>query len=171
MYRGGEINTTVFSVDWERPAVARNWVWNSAPVSTLIYDVSSKNFIDVIYFWNSKLNQWVLPTQNSKFKNLPWPGWQTTFGAGASLLVTNGSTLVDRFGPDLPSLKSLDPAQDKATTIFLEENFRTGFLYSPSSYRTNAFRSALAIYPGVYAVEFLDLRLRPRQRGQPRRFG
>jgi hypothetical protein len=152
MYRGGEINATVFSVDWERPAVTRNWVWNSAPVSTLIYDVSSKNFIDVIYFWNSKLNQWVLPTQNSKFQNLPWPGWQTIFGAGASLLVTNGSTLVDRFGPDLPSLKSLDPAQDKATTIFLEENFRTGFLYSSSSYRTNAFRSALAIYPGVYAL-------------------
>jgi hypothetical protein len=152
MYRGGEINATLQSVDWERPAVSRNWVWNNAAVSALIYDVSSRNFIDVIYFWNSKLNQWVLPTQNSKFKNLPWSSWRTTFGSGASLLVTNGSTLVDRFGPDVPSLKSLDPAQDEATTVFLEENFHTGFLYSPSSYRTSSFRSALAIYPGVYAL-------------------
>ena len=152
MYRGGAINTSLISVDWERPAVARNWVWNSTPVSTLVYDVSSKNFIDVIYFWNSKLNQWVLPAQNSKFNNLPWPGWRTTFGTGASLLVTNGSTLVDRLGPDVPSLKSLDPAQDEATTVFLEENFRSGFLYRASSYRTSAFRSALAIYPGVYAL-------------------
>jgi len=152
MYRGGEINTTLFSVDWEQPATAKNWVWNSASVSTLVYDVSSKNFIDVIYFWNSKIKQWVLPTQNSKFTNLPWPGWQTNFGPGASLLVTNGSTLVDRYGPDLPSLTSLDPAQDEATTVFLEENFRTGFLYSSSSYRQSSFRSSLAIYPGVYAL-------------------
>ena len=106
----------------------------------------------MIYFWNSKIKQWVLPTQNSKFTNLPWPGWQTNFGPGASLLVTNGSTLVDRYGPDLPSLTSLDPAQDEATTVFLEENFRTGFLYSSSSYRQSSFRSSLAIYPGVYAL-------------------
>lgn len=152
MYRGGEINTTLFSVDWERPAVGRNWVWNSTAVSTLVYDVSSKSFVDAIYFWNSNLNQWMLPTQDSKFNKLPWAGWQSTFGFGASLLVTNGSALVDRFGPDLPSLTSMDPAQDEATTVFLEQNFRIGFLYSSTSYRTSSFRSALAIYPGVYAV-------------------
>ena len=152
MYRGGEINATVFSVDWERPAIGRNWVWNSSPVSVLVYDVTSKAFVDSIYFWNSKLNQWMVPAQNSEFNNLPWPGWQTTFGSGASFLVTNGSTFVDRFGPDIPSLASADPAQDEATIIFLEENFHAGFLYGSTFYRSSTFRSALAIYPGVYAL-------------------
>ncbi len=152
MYRGGEINTTVLSVDWERPAVARNWVWNGTSVSALVYDVSSRNFVDVIYFWNSKLNQWMIPQQNSKFNKLSWLGWQTTFGSGASQLVTNGSALVDRFGPDIPSFKSVDQAQDEATTIFLEQILHVGFLWSSSSYRTSSFRSALAIYPGVYAL-------------------
>jgi hypothetical protein len=142
----------VLSIDWERPAVARSWVWNGASVSALVYDVSSRNFVDVIYFWNSKLNQWMIPQQNSKFSTLPWRGWQTSFGSGAGLLVTNGSTFVDRFGPDIPSFKSLDLAQDEATTIFLEQILHAGFLWSSSSYRTASFRSALAIYPGVYAL-------------------
>lgn len=152
MYRGGGINTTVFSTDWERPPVQRNWVWSKASVSALVYDIASQTFVDVIYFWNASANAWAIPKQNSKFSSLPWPGWQASFGPGASLLVTNGSTLVDRFGPDIPSFPSLDPSQDLATTIFLEENFHAGFLYSSSSYRTTTFRSNLAIYPGIYAL-------------------
>jgi hypothetical protein len=152
MYRGGEINITVFSVDWERPAVYRNWVWNNTSVSTLVYDVASRNFVDVIYFWNAELKQWQIPKQNSPFNSLPYAGWRTTFGSGSSLLVTNGSALIDRFGPDFPNPISYDPSQDMATNIFIEENFRVGFLYSSSSYRTSTFRSNLAIYPGVYAV-------------------
>ncbi len=152
MYRGGAINTTEFSVDWERPAVPRNWVWNDTSVSTLVYDVASRNFVDVIYFWNAKQNQWQIPKQNSDFKSLPYLGWKTIFGPGSSLLVTNGSALIDRFGPDILNPISLDQSQDMATNVFLEENFHVGFLYSSSSYRTQAFRSNLAIYPGIYAV-------------------
>lgn len=152
VYRGGEINTTVFSVDWERPVVYRNWVWNNTSVSTLVYDVASRNFVDVIYFWNAKLKQWQIPKQNSLFNSLPNAGWGTTFGSGSSLLVTNGSAFIDRFGPDFSNPSSSDPSQDMATNVFIEENFHTGFLYSSSSYRTASFRSNLAIYPGVYAV-------------------
>lgn len=146
MYRGGGINATVFSVDWEIPPVQRKWVWNDASASALVYDIASKAFIDVIYFWNASANQWAIPKQNSQFSSLPWPGWH---GGG---LVTNGSTIVDRFGPDLPDFPSLDPSQDRATVVFLQENFHSGFLYSSSSYRTESFRSNLAIYPGVYAL-------------------
>jgi hypothetical protein len=152
MYRGGEINTTVFSVDWERPAVYRNWVWNNTSVSTLVYDVASQNFVDVIYFWNAKLGQWQLPKQNFLFNDIPYSGWKTIFGPGSSLLVTNGSALIDRTGPDIPNSISSDPLQDMPTNVFLEENFHLGFLYSSSSYRTQTFRTNLAIYPGVYAV-------------------
>ena len=152
MYRGGGINATVFSTDWETPPTPKSWTWSGAPASTLIYDIASQAFIDVIYFWNASANQWAIPKQNSQFSSLPWPGWHSSFGAGASLLVTNGSTLVDRSGPDLPNFPSLDPSQDRATAVFLQENFHSGFLYSSSSYRTPSFRSNLAIYPGVYAL-------------------
>ena len=152
MYRGGGINTTISSIDWQSPPVQRNWVWNNAAVSTLVYDVSSKAFIDVIYFWDAQISRWMIPKQNSNFGNLPWPGWQTSFGPGASLLVTNGSTTVDRFGPDISSSLSQDQSQDQATTIFLQENFHVGFLFNSTSYRTPFFRSTLAIYPGVYAL-------------------
>lgn len=152
MYRGGGINATVFSVDWEMPPNKRPWTWNGASASVLVYDIASKAFVDVIYFWNASAFQWAIPKQNSQFSTLPYPGWRSVFGAGASLLVTNGSTTVDRLGPDLPNFPSADPSQDEATPIFLQENFHSGFLYSSSSYRTPTFRSNLAIYPGVYAV-------------------
>ena len=32
----------------------------------------SQNFVDVINFWNNNTNQWMIPTQNSMFKTLPW---------------------------------------------------------------------------------------------------
>jgi hypothetical protein len=152
MFRGGGINTTISSVDWQSPPVQRNWVWSNVTVSTLVYDVASQAFIDVIYFWDAQTNRWTLPKQNSNFGNLPWPGWQVSFGPGASLIVTNGSTQVDRFGPDITSSISQDQSQDQATTVFLQENFHVGFLFNSTSYRTPSFRSSLAIYPGVYAL-------------------
>ena len=152
MYRGGGINTTVFSMDWEKPPIQRNWAWNRGSVSALVYDIASQNFIDVIYFWNATSSQWAIPRQNSQFSSLPFADWQTSFGPGAGLLITNGSTFVDRFGPDLPSFSPIDPSQDLATTVFLQQILHAGFLWSFSSYRTPTFRSSLAIYPGVYAI-------------------
>ncbi|WP_455367758.1 carboxypeptidase-like regulatory domain-containing protein, partial [[Eubacterium] cellulosolvens] len=151
MYRGCGINTTVYAVDWERPTINRNWIWENAPVSILVYDVASSDFVDVIYYWSSDLYQWAIPTQNSDHATLPWPGWKTFFGSDSSYLVTNGSTLVDRFGPDMPSFSTAHPTQDMATPLFLQESFHAGFLYSTTSYRYPDFRSALAIYPGIYA--------------------
>jgi hypothetical protein len=152
MYRGGSINTTIYSIDWERPPTPKNWVWHNAPVSVLVYDIASKAFVDAVYFWNSNLNQWMIPEQNSNFQSLPWSTWHTNFGAGASLITTNGSTTADRFGPDIPNFPSIDPSQDMASPVFLQENFHVGFLWSSTTYRTSAFRSNLAIYPGVYAL-------------------
>jgi len=152
MYRGGGINATLSSTDWEAPPVQRNWVWNGAAASALVYDIASKAFIDVIYFWNASAREWMIPKQNSNFSTIPWPGWRSLLNAGSSLLVTNGSTLVDRLGPDVPNFPTLTPSQDVATAVFLQENFHSGFLFSSSTYRTPTFRSNLAIYPGVYAV-------------------
>ncbi|HUK50669.1 MAG TPA: carboxypeptidase-like regulatory domain-containing protein [Terriglobales bacterium] len=156
MYRGGGINATVSSTDWERPVVARNWVWNNTAVNVLVYDVASQNFIDVINFWNANQHEWMIPKQYSAFTTLPWSGWRTIFGAGASYLFTNGSIAVDALGPDLPNgvpvFPIIDPAQAGTTADFLQENFHEGFLFNFTSYRLPTFRSNLAIYPGKYAL-------------------
>jgi len=152
MYRGGSINASVTSTDWERPRVERNWVWNNTSVDVLVYDISSRNFIDVINFWNAKIEQWSIPTQNSMFTNLPWPGWLTSYGPGSSYLMTNGSVFVDSLGPDLPSVASTDPANTMTTFDFLQEKIHEGFLFNFTYYRLPSFRSNLAIYPGTYAL-------------------
>lgn len=168
MYRGGSINITATSTDWERPTVERNWAWNGESVSLLVYDItnnpiSAGNFVDVINFWNANQNLWMIPTQNSMFKTLPYSGWRGFYGPGSTYAMTNGSIQVERFGPDLPinpaylggdepCLTSSDPGQSLCTFNFLQENLHEGFLYNFSSYRRPTFRSNLAIYPGTYAL-------------------
>jgi len=152
MYRGGGINATVTSTDWERPEVDRNWVWNGTSVNVLVYDISSQNFIDVINFWNANKQQWSIPTQDSQFMSIPWLGWLSSYGPGSSDLTTNGSVTVDKIGPDLPSVPSADPANSRITFDFLQESIHEGFLFNFTSYRLPTFRSNLAIYPGTYAL-------------------
>jgi len=168
MYRGGGINATVTSTDWEQPEVDRNWVWNDTSVNILVYDISSQAFIDVINFWNAKEEEWQIPSQDSMFTDLPWPGWLTAFGPGSSYLTTNGSVIVDRLGPDLPNIPSADPANSGTTLVSLQEGVLEGFLFNSTYYREGpdlspasageamttipTFRSNIAIYPGTYAL-------------------
>jgi hypothetical protein len=104
---------------------------------------------------------WMLPLQNSGFSTIPYPQCECE-------LETNGSTVVDRFGPDtvviLPQVPgsnpyfSSDPGQDQTTQVFIQESFRTGFLWNetlyslPASSPIGPFRSMIAIYPGTYSV-------------------
>lgn len=182
MYRGGGINASVSSIDWQRPVVERNWVWNSTSLNVLVYDISSIKFVDVINFWDNTSHIWNIPTQNSMFKTVPWPGWISnnpddfsTFAPGSSFLITNGSVQVERFGPDLPLPtvqrvttrstastifpaygKSSDPGNTVVTFDFIQERLKEGFLYNFTSYRflsgTDSYRSNIAIYPGTYAL-------------------
>ena len=177
MYRGGGVKVTMDSIDWETPPIDTNWVWNGAKLNILVYDIPSGNLTaqlsDAIYFWNATSNltasagmgaDWAQPLQNSTFSTVPYPQWQTLFGTGSSFLETNGSTVVDRFGPDtvviLPQINyfSSDPGQDQTTQVFIQESFRTGFLWNetlyslPASSPIGPFRSMIAIYPGTYSV-------------------
>ncbi|MEM2530006.1 MAG: carboxypeptidase-like regulatory domain-containing protein [Candidatus Bathyarchaeia archaeon] len=152
MYRGAGLNVTIRSLDSQRPAVERPWVWNASRVAILAYDAASRAFADVIYFWNPSANSWSLPITNSAHSTIPWPGWRGAFGPSASALITNGSVLVDRMGPDLPSppIPALEPSS--RTNLFLQAQLRLGFLYSESYYRGRGFKSSLALYPGQYAI-------------------
>ena len=152
MFRGGSINATLTSTDWELPTVERNWVWNNTSVNLLVYDISSQNFIAVINFWNANLQRWYIPRQDSMFKSIPWSGWLGSYGPGSSYLMTNGSVEVDQFGPDLPNIPSANPATNLVTLDVVQNILHEGFLYNFSSYRLPTFRSNLAIYPGTYAL-------------------
>jgi len=146
MYRGAGLNVTVRSLDAQRPAVGRPWAWNASKVAVLAYDVASKAFADVVYFWNSSASSWSLPMTNSAHSTVPWPGWR------GSALLTNGSALVDRIGPDLPYPTSPAFEPSPKTNLFLQAHLKLGFLYSESYYRGAGYKSSLALYPGQYAI-------------------
>ena len=38
MYRGVGLNITAYSIDWERPRVNRNWVWDGAEIDYAVLD-------------------------------------------------------------------------------------------------------------------------------------
>ena len=152
MFRGGGVNVTVISTDWQKPWIDRPWTWNNAPVSILLYDVASRSFVDVIYYWNPIKHSWSIPFTNSMYSTLPWPGWKTMFGAGASMTVTNGSSILERLGPDLPLRPSPLPDRSVTTNMFIQTFYHAGFLYTPLTYRGLNYESKVALYPGFYAV-------------------
>jgi hypothetical protein len=152
MYRCGGINVTVTSIDWQKPSMPIKWVWDKAPISILVYDLASKSFSDAIYFWDSINYAWKLPTANSMFSIVPWPNWRLIFGSKASMLITNGSTILERIGPDLPLRFSLTPDKSLITNVFIQQLAHAGFLYASMIYRDLNFKSTVAFYPGLYAI-------------------
>lgn len=133
MFRGAGINTTIYSIDWQDPPSAIPWKWHNTSASILVYDLASGENIGAIYYWDSVKN-WTIPRTNSSHTTIPWPNWKTVFGNSSSFLVTNGSTILERFGPDLAGWWGM------------------GFLYNSSFYRAPDFKSTIAIYPGQYAL-------------------
>jgi len=152
MFRGGGINITVYSVDWQKPPVERPWKWDRMTASLLVYDMASGSFMAPISFWDASRYMWSLPMTNSAFTTIPWPRWKAVFGSGSSTLLTNGSVTLESFGPDLPLMTSRFPEQDMASNIFLQSFLHVGFLYSSMFYRGVDYRSSVALYPGFYAV-------------------
>ncbi|MBS7628885.1 hypothetical protein KEJ23_02785 [Candidatus Bathyarchaeota archaeon] len=151
MVRGGGINVTVYSVDWQDPSAQLHWRWKNAPAYILAYDMATRTFIDVIYFWTPS-GGWSIPKVDSDYSTLPHHDWRIKYGSKASRLVTNGSTVLERLGPDLPNIPSPYPMQAMVSTVFMQSSMHIGFLYSSLSYRSLNYKSSVAIYPGQYAV-------------------
>lgn len=151
MFRGAGINITVYSINWQDPPSLKPWRWNSTSVSVLVYDVASRSLVDAVYFWDAVSNMWRIPQANSNYDRIPWHDWRVFFGSSSSTLVTNGSTILERLGPDLPSPPSLFPDQDIASNAFIQSTLHLGFLSNSFFYRFED-RSTVAIYPGQYAI-------------------
>ncbi|MEM2983262.1 MAG: hypothetical protein QXH17_08895 [Candidatus Bathyarchaeia archaeon] len=113
--------------------------------------MATRTFVDVIYFW-TPAGGWSIPKVDSDYSTLPHHDWRIKYGSKASMLVTNGSTVLERLGPDLPNIPSTYPMQAMVSTVFMQSSMHIGFLYSSLSYRSLNYKSSVAIYPGQYAV-------------------
>jgi hypothetical protein len=52
LYRGVGFNFTVYSIDWERPRVNRNWVWPGNEIDIAMFD-ANLTFVDSYSNWNT----------------------------------------------------------------------------------------------------------------------
>ena len=62
LYRGVGFNFTVYSIDWERPRVNRNWVWPLEDISIGVYDSKYKFVSDACWSCHLGYSGVVLPT-------------------------------------------------------------------------------------------------------------
>lgn len=152
MFRGGGLNVTVYSIDCQQPPSERLWLWNGTSMTILVFDVATNSLVTPIYFWDATVNFWNSPRTNSQYSTIPWPEWKKIYGPGATMLITNGSPTLERFGPDLPNIASDSPEQDIASNIFFQTFIHIGFLYSSLYYRGEDYQSTISLYPGLYAV-------------------
>ncbi|MGA2971333.1 MAG: carboxypeptidase-like regulatory domain-containing protein [Candidatus Bathyarchaeia archaeon] len=53
MYRGVGLNITAYSVDWERPRVNRNWVWDGAEIDFAVLDANGTQVNNICYECNA----------------------------------------------------------------------------------------------------------------------
>jgi len=49
LYRGLGLNVTAYSIDWERPRVNRNWVWDGAEIDFVILDSNGNQVNQICY--------------------------------------------------------------------------------------------------------------------------
>jgi hypothetical protein len=69
LYRGVGFNFTVYSVDWERPRIYRNWVWPGSEIDIAIFN-SALDYLTAFSLWGygDPLNNQVLGTYYEEMK-------------------------------------------------------------------------------------------------------
>jgi hypothetical protein len=146
MYRGAGINVTLYSIDWQHPAMPKPWVWPGAPIVVEVYDNAS-NPIGEIKYWDGSV--WKRPKQVEGNTTIPYEGWE-----GLSKLKFNGSTAVDGYGPDADSWSSWRTATDERGNVWWLSYFRVAsFLADPSMYRKADLSTKLGLETGTYKIK------------------
>jgi hypothetical protein len=137
--RGASINITVYSQDFERPAVSRNWQWPPAPLSLLAYR-SDGTSMGLVKIWNGVA--WITPTQTASQNTFP------SLGSNPKLLF-NGSSRLEAFGPDSTVLLKA-VVEEGANLAGIRPV--SGFLWNSTSYRDVFGISAIALPTDGYFV-------------------
>jgi len=155
MYLGAGINVTVWSIDWQHPKIARDWV---NPGSYILIDVLRDEVnTGRVFYWDSTAipgrGEWVEPKQTAGEVSVPYPGWKGS-DPGTSYLKYNGSVILERTGPDETVGAWTPDPEDEATTLWWSTiYFGAGFLTSPGNYRDDNLSTKVALETGTYHFE------------------
>jgi hypothetical protein len=104
LYRGAGFNFTVYSIDWERPRVNRNWVWPGNDVAIGIYDSKLTWVTTACYVcYSGRSGLWSASVQNHTYWVEPNGTGSSLWGAQAhgvwfGLEVGSGTTLYAKYG-------------------------------------------------------------------------
>jgi hypothetical protein len=115
LYRGVGFNFTVYSIDWERPRVNRNWVWPKQEIEVAIYDA---NFT----YLGQDPCDWCWGSASPPF------GWNTGWDAQ---IVANPYKLMGTGGMAYPAVQS--------PTTYFEELEGKGWNVLPNDGATGVF--------------------------------
>ena len=110
VYRGAGFNVTVYSIDWERPRVSRNWVWGQwgigpdAPLISRLRHLRLPGLQrsgQMPYPWGAGYTQTGLlaPNPQGVSANLP-SGWKAMVGQEIDIGFYHNGTLVSVYGDD-----------------------------------------------------------------------
>jgi len=150
MYRGAGINVTLYSIDWQHPAMPKPWVWPNAPIVVEVYDEANKVVGEIKYYKETGgVGSWSRPKQKEGKTTIPYEGWE-----GLSKLKFNGSTAVDENGPDNDSWDTSRTATDERGNVWWLAYFDVAsFLADPGMYRKSDLTSKLGLETGTYKIK------------------
>jgi hypothetical protein len=129
LYRGVGFNMTLYSIDWERPRVNRNWVWDNKTIEIAIFSGGAQ--VDVVCDWcnNYFSPLFEMPAQNQSTYMLEVEGGGEGRAHGAY------------FGYD--ATRHHVGGYSSHTTLF-----NRGVLHSPTWYLPTAFESGQYSFRG-----------------------
>ena len=120
MYRGAGLNITAYSIDWERPTVARNWVWGQwgdgqTPATSCGTNGCSVNSGQMPYMWGagytvSGLSPIPPMGDTNSFQYNPTTGlYRRMVGQEIDIGVYQNGTLIDFIGDQPSNLQDTTP--------------------------------------------------------------
>ncbi|MEM2896838.1 MAG: hypothetical protein QXG01_04605, partial [Candidatus Bathyarchaeia archaeon] len=151
MFRGASLNVTVYSIDWEKPRIERNWLYPDHPMEVHVFD-SEGNDVGAITYWDG--DSWELPTQTAGESSIPYPGWPYP-----SKLKFNGSMALEERGPDwsITRYTSLCP-YTKMAMGYLSNTLFLGLAWPPMPFLWDAgvYRKYVTELSGIDPAHLTD---------------
>jgi hypothetical protein len=139
MYRGAGFNVTVFSIDWQRPRVQRNWVWGNPTIDMVSslgsYDTRlGTSYGSGLQGWNGALGSGCGVNGQVGFPNV---FTSTTFGTGAGWCMVGqeidvgfymNGTLINAAGDQAWSYHATGLGPDSLETSCLYQNYTASYV-------------------------------------------
>jgi hypothetical protein len=179
MYRGGGINMTIYSIDWQHPRINRNWIWTGVEgdgypmdfarehVPIFVTNLDTETGMGQVFYHTRIISpypggsksatrydgQWARPTKNEGTNTIPWSGPSAWWDPYASKLKFNGSVLTERVGPDeVLGAYTFSPNDELSTLWHSTQFYGIGFLAAGWVYRGAEFDSAIGLETGMYGI-------------------